>query len=122
MYDAYLQGLATAYAVSNSLRMLSYLPTILKLRRAEASADSYSQVTWMIWIFSNLTFGLMLFESSGRVIDELVLVPIINFVFCSVTSYYIWRLQRRIPGRENDFVHLFRDMVRELRSLLGQAR
>lgn len=114
MYDIYFQVLSVSYAFWNSIRIFSYMPTILKLRRAEACADSYSQVTWVCWIFSNLTYTLMLYETNGNRIDGLVLVPASNVLFCSITSFYIWKLQRRIPGRQSDFVHFARDVRAEL--------
>lgn len=114
MKEVYIVVLTYSYSFWNSVRILSYFPTILKLRRADADAGSYSQVTWVCWIFANLTYCLMLFHSKGNHFDALVAVPFSNVVFCSITSFYIWRLQRRDPDHENDFIHLFKDTLREL--------
>ena len=49
--------------------------------------------------------------------DMLVAVPFVNTVLCVITSFYIWKLQSADPTHENDFIHLYKDTVREVKAI-----
>jgi hypothetical protein len=90
----YLQGLTFMFLFWNSARIFTYVPTILKLLRAGASARDYSLATWGCWVMSNGTFCLYLYEQGGRVLNSMVLVNAGNTLMCLVTTVLIFRLQR----------------------------
>jgi hypothetical protein len=117
MYEHYIQFLTFTFGFFSIARVFSYIPTILKLRRHDACAKNYSQITWTLFTISNLTFGLMLYENHNHQLDSLVLVPLSNAILCLITSFYIWKLQSSDPTHENDFVHLYKDTVREVKAI-----
>ena len=90
----YLQGLTFMFLFWNSARIFTYVPTILKLLRAGASARDYSLATWCCWVMSNGTFCLYLYEQGGRMLNSMVLINAGNTLMCLVTSILIFRLQR----------------------------
>jgi hypothetical protein len=59
----------------------------------------------------------MLYENHNHQLDSLVLVPLSNAILCLITSFYIWKLQSSDPTHENDFVHLYKDTVREVKAI-----
>ena len=61
----YLQCLTLMFLFWNGARILTYLPTILKLLHAGASARDYSLATWGCWVMSNGTFCLYLYEEGA---------------------------------------------------------
>ena len=91
----YLQWLTLRFLFWNGARILTYLPTILKLLHAGASARDYSLATWGCWVMSNGTFCLYLYEQGGRVLNGMVLINAGNTLMCLVTSILIFKLQRR---------------------------
>ena len=120
MYDFYILCLTYSFGFFSIARVFSYIPTILKLRRHDACAKNYSQITWTLFTISNLTFGLMLYENHHHQLDSLVLVPLSNAILCLITSFYIWKLQSSDPTHENDFVHLYKDVVREAKFIYSK--
>jgi hypothetical protein len=101
----YLNCLTWMFLFWSSARILTYVPTILKLLRPDASARDYSLATWICWVMSNATFGLYLYEQSGRELNILALVNAGNTLMCLLTSILIFRLQRdagRRPANSTD--------------------
>lgn len=90
----YLQGLTAMFLFWNGARIFTYVPTILKLLRAGASARDYSLATWGCWVMSNGTFCLYLYEQGGRELNSMVLINAGNTLMCLLTSFLIFRLQR----------------------------
>jgi hypothetical protein len=70
----YATVLSWAFVATNSMRVVAYLSAIKKLLRAEGTADSQSQLTWLLWSAFNLTRALHLFESNHRRINEMILI------------------------------------------------
>ena len=62
----------------------------------------------------------MLYENHHHQLDSLVLVPLSNAILCLITSFYIWKLQSSDPTHENDFVHLYKDVVREAKFIYSK--
>ena len=92
---AYLAALAWAFVFWNSVRILTYLPTLRLLLKPGASAEHYSVATWASWVLSNATLALYLFEAGGRTLNSLVLLNTGNALMCFVTCTLIVRLRRR---------------------------
>ena len=90
----YHELLRALFVFWNSVRILTYLPTIRKLRRPGAEARDYSLATWGSWVFSNGFFALYLWEQGQRRLNAMVLLNLGNTVMCLVTSYFIVKLRR----------------------------
>lgn len=92
---AYLAALAWAFVFWNSVRILTYVPTLRLLLKPGASAEHYSIATWASWVLSNATLALYLFEAGGRTLNSLVLLNTGNALMCFVTCALIVRLRWR---------------------------
>jgi hypothetical protein len=95
----YLSLLSAMFVFSNSVRILTYVPTILKLKRPGASAKDYSLATWASWVFSNGFFALYLWEQSQRDLNAMVVLNCGNTLMCLVTCYYIVKLRDKTGAR-----------------------
>lgn len=91
----YLHFLSAMFVFWNSVRILTYVPTILKLKRPGASANDYSLATWASWVFSNGFFALYLWEQSQRELNAMVILNCGNTLMCLATCYYIVKLRDR---------------------------
>ncbi|HVI40843.1 MAG TPA: hypothetical protein VM577_09300 [Anaerovoracaceae bacterium] len=80
----------------NSVRIFTYVPTIMKLLKKDADVRSYSLATWGSWVLSNLTFALMLLENNHGVPDKMFLINMGNTVMCLATSLIIMRLKCKV--------------------------
>jgi hypothetical protein len=89
----YLQGLAWAFALFSTLRMLAYLPTVATIARSGDSAQ-HSLWTWLIWMGANLTMSAWLYEHNGCRMDRAIAVSLGNAVMCLgtavVIAWYRW--------------------------------
>lgn len=74
--------------LSGSIRVFTYIPTILTLL-ATADSRSYSLLTWGAWVLANVSMTLSIYESNGRKIDHLVLVNICNTIGVLATMIVI---------------------------------
>jgi hypothetical protein len=91
IYPAFL---TVMFLFWNGVRIFTYVPTIRKLLKRDASAKDYSLATWASWVFSNGFFALYLWEQGNREINSMVLLNIGNTVMCLITSCLICKLQR----------------------------
>ena len=98
-HAVYLTALGWAFVFWNSVRILTYLPTIRILLKPGASAEHYSIATWSSWVLSNGTMALYLFEASGRIFDSLVLLNTGNTFMCLITCALIVRTNSPPPRR-----------------------
>lgn len=89
---AYQRILKWVTNVSGSIRVFTYVPTILTLLAA-ADSRSYSLVTWCAWVVANASMTLSIYEASGRKVDHLVLVNICNTLMCLTTTLVIFYLR-----------------------------
>lgn len=78
--------------VSGSIRVFTYVPTILTLLAA-ADSRSYSLVTWCAWVVANASMTLSIYEANGRKVDHFVLVNICNTLMCLTTTLVIFYLR-----------------------------
>lgn len=85
---AYRRGLGFAFALSHSLRLLAYLPVIATLQ-ASGDASQHSLLTWLTWLFANLTMAGWNFEQNGHRVDRGVLLSIGSAVMCTVVVVQI---------------------------------
>lgn len=75
-----------------SIRVFTYVPTILTLLAASDSS-SYSLLTWGAWVLANGSMTLSIYEANGRKMDHLVLVNACNALMCLVTMAVILYLR-----------------------------
>lgn len=80
----YQRLLGWAFLAFNSLRVLSYLPTIAAIVLSGHS-DQHSLWTWCTWLGANVTMACWLYENDGRRINRAVAVGIGNAVMCLAT-------------------------------------
>ena len=85
---AYLVGLTWAFTLFSSVRVLSYLPTMVAIARSGDSSQ-HSLWTWCLWLGANVTMAAWLFETQGRRADRAVLVNACNAAMCLATATLI---------------------------------
>lgn len=85
MYQKFLK---TATNIFGSIRVFTYVPTIMTLV-ASANSSQYSLWTWIAWLMANATMSASIFENNGRKFDNLVLVNIGNTFMCLLTIAFI---------------------------------
>jgi hypothetical protein len=78
---AYLVALAWAFALFNSVRVASYLPTMWAIWQSGDSSQ-HSLITWVTWLGANATMSAWLFEANGGRIDRAVVVSAVNAAMC----------------------------------------
>lgn len=86
----------------NSVRVLTYLPTIVKLLRCGEDAHSHSLFSWVCWSLSNGTFALMLLEKNNGIPDSMFWLNASNTLMCTVVSSTIAVKQRSTQTRARD--------------------
>jgi hypothetical protein len=91
----YVVALTWAFMLTNSLRVFTYLPTIVKLLDPDVTGDCQSTLTWFLWTVSNATFALHLFETNHRKLDEVVLFSAANTLMCLICLCLVQRVQSR---------------------------
>lgn len=99
--------LAISFTVSNSLRVLFYLPQFHKFIKAEDSLESHSLFMWISWIVANLTVAIYFFIDSG--LDQKALLNFANSLMCCVgASIIIYKRAKYRPIELQDKT-LFQD-------------
>lgn len=88
----YRQILRWTTNLFGSLRVFTYLPTILTLW-VSADSSQYSLLTWGAWVVANASLTASIYEQNGRKIDNLVLVNSCNALMCFVTVCVIFYLR-----------------------------
>lgn len=84
----YLQLLTWAFTLFNSVRLLSYLPTMWAIHLS-ADSSQHSLWTWCTWLGANVTMAAWLYEHNGQRIDPAVSVNIVNATMCLMTAALI---------------------------------
>ena len=84
----YITVLNWSFALFNSSRLLTYLPTIWAIH-ASGRSDQHSLITWMAWTGANFTMALWLYEQSGRRVDGAIVVNFCNAAMCLLTCLVI---------------------------------
>jgi hypothetical protein len=81
---AYLAVLTWAFTVFNSVRMASYVPTVLAIH-ASGDSSQHSLWTWGTWLGANLTMAAWLYEQNGQRLGRAAIVSLGNAAMCAVT-------------------------------------
>ena len=84
----YRRTLRWVSSLFGSLRVFTYVPTILTLI-ASANSSQYSLLTWGAWVMANASMTASIYEQNGRKLDHLVLVNACNALMCLVTMAVI---------------------------------
>jgi hypothetical protein len=85
---AYMQILAWAFTLFNSIRVFSYLPTLWAIH-ASGDSSQHSLITWFTWLGANVTMALWLYEHNGQCCNRAVTVNIGNAAMCLATALLI---------------------------------
>lgn len=81
--NAYRRGLRWAFTLSQSLRLLAYLPVIAAIH-ASGETSQHSLLTWLTWLGANLTMACWTFEQNGHRLDRAVLLSAGSASMCAV--------------------------------------
>lgn len=84
----YLRTLTWVFTLFNSVRVLSYLPTVWSIHVAGDSSQ-HSVITWLTWLGANVTMSLWLYENNGRRVNRAVVVNASNAGMCLLTTVAI---------------------------------
>lgn len=86
----YLLLLGWAFTLLNSVRVLTYLPTMWAIQASGDSAQ-HSVITWLTWAGANLTMAAWLYEQAGQRLNRAVMVNIGNAAMClATTALIVW--------------------------------
>jgi hypothetical protein len=80
----YLLVLTWAFTFFSSIRGLSYLPTMWAIWQ-QGDSSQHSLLTWLCWLFANLTMAGWLHEHNGRRFNAAVTVNLVNAAMCALT-------------------------------------
>lgn len=80
----YIRLLGMAFALFFTLRVVSYLPTLLAIH-ASGDSNQHSLWTWGTWLGSNFTMAAWLYEESGRRLNRVVGLNLCNAAMCAAT-------------------------------------
>jgi|JI7StandDraft_1071085.scaffolds.fasta_scaffold43624_2 predicted anti-sigma-YlaC factor YlaD len=83
--ELYLLVLGWAFTFFNSVRLVSYLPT-LALIIEQQNSNQHSLLTWLTWLGANLTMAGWLLEHNGRRLHRAVAVNLVNAAMCGATA------------------------------------
>ena len=86
--STYLAALTWAFTLFNSLRVVSYLPTMWAIQ-ASGDSSQHSLWTWGTWLGANVTMAAWLYEQNGQRLDRAVIVNFGNAAMCAVTVVLI---------------------------------
>lgn len=86
-----------AFAATNGMRIIAYVPQITRLARDESGASAISSCTWVLFLMSNLSTAAY----SSVVVHEpwMTGVFVINAVFCAAIVALIALSRRSRRGR-----------------------
>jgi hypothetical protein len=85
---SHLRLLALAFAFFNSIRIISYLPTIWAIHSSGESGQ-YSLLTWATWVGANASMAALLYENNGQRLGSASIVSAINALMCLATCLTI---------------------------------
>jgi hypothetical protein len=84
----YLWLLTWAFTLFNTVRLLSYLPTMLAIHTS-GSSSQHSLWTWLTWLGANATMGAWLYEKQGQRLSGAVWINFGNALMCAATATLI---------------------------------
>jgi hypothetical protein len=80
----YVTALNWSFALFNSSRLLSYLPTIWAIH-ANGNSSQHSLVTWLCWLGANASMAAWLYENNRRRFNKAVSINVGNALMCLAT-------------------------------------
>lgn len=80
----YLSVLSWLFTLFNSVRVLSYLPTLWTIH-ASGDSSQHSLITWATWACANATMAAWLYEHNGRRMNRAIAVNVGNAMMCLAT-------------------------------------
>lgn len=86
--ERYLALLTWSFTLFNSVRVLSYVPTMLTIWQS-GNSDQHSLLTWVTWLGANATMAAWLYEHNGQRVNRAILVNIGNATMCAATTVLI---------------------------------
>jgi hypothetical protein len=100
------------FTLFNGLRVVSYLPQILRVARDENGASAISYTTWLLWTGANATTGLYAGVNLGD--PMLAAINWLNAVCCAlVIALTAWKRRDRVakasPAGESGYSALSMD-------------
>lgn len=98
-HHLYMGLLTGMFLFWNGARVLTYVPTIVKLLKTQSDAKSHSLLTWMCWVLSNGTFALMLLERNGGEPEAMFWLNAGNTTMCLIVCVIIFCKQHGIRAR-----------------------
>jgi hypothetical protein len=84
----YLSALAWLFTLFNSIRVLSYVPTMWAIHLSRDSSQ-HSLLTWLVWLGANATMAAWLYEHNERKFNRAVTVNVGNAGMCLFTLLLI---------------------------------
>src|SRR6185436_12845105 len=84
----YLSVLTWSFTLFNSIRVLSYVPTMWAIHLSRDSSQ-HSLWTWLAWLGANATMAAWLYEHNGKQFDRAVTVNVGNAAMCLFTVLLI---------------------------------
>lgn len=86
--SGYLTALTWTFTLFNSLRAVSYLPTMWAIQ-ASGDSSQHSLWTWGTWLGANITMAAWLYEQNGQRLGRAVIVNLCNAAMCAGTVVVI---------------------------------
>ena len=86
--STYLLMLTWSFTLFNSVRTLSYLPTMWAIWES-GDASQHSLLTWFVWVGANLTMAAWLYEQNNQRLNKAVIVNLGNTAMCVLTTAMI---------------------------------
>lgn len=84
----YLRILSWVFAAFNSIRVLTYLPTVWAVIQSGQSGQ-HSLFTWVTWVGANASMAAWLYENNGGRLNKAIAVNIGNTIMCVVMCIVI---------------------------------
>lgn len=81
IHQSRIRLLSAAFALFNSLRIVTHLPTLATIH-ASGKADQHSLCTWQTFHGANLTLAMWLYGQGGQRMSREVAVNLSNALMC----------------------------------------
>lgn len=86
--EQYLVLLTWAFTLFNSVRVLTYVPTLWAIQ-VSGQSGQHSLITWLTWTGANATMAAWLYEQAGQRVGRAMMVSAGNAIMCAATSALI---------------------------------
>lgn len=90
------QAILVAYSACNALRVVSYIPQVIRIAADRNGAEAISLATWWMWIAANATTALYAWVNLGDL--PLAILNALNTLCCVlVVGLTAWKRQSISP-------------------------